>query len=119
MTLLPRLAVALVIATSTLACGGGEGVSDEAGEGAAITGAAPEAEKITITDSTGAEVSIPGPAKRIASLAPAFTEILYAIGCEDRIAITDNWSDHPAEAAKLDAAIARNLQELGFLEVEE
>jgi cobalamin transport system substrate-binding protein len=58
---------------------------------------------IEITDTFGHVVKLEKPAERIASLAPGFTEILFAIGCKDRIKIRDNWSDFPADAAALPA----------------
>ncbi len=58
---------------------------------------------IEITDTFGHVVKLEKPAQRIASLAPGFTEILFAIGCKDRIKIRDNWSDFPSDATALPA----------------
>lgn len=58
---------------------------------------------IEITDTYGHVVKLEKPAERIASLAPGFTEILFAIGCKERIKIRDNWSDFPSDAAALPA----------------
>jgi iron complex transport system substrate-binding protein len=40
------------------------------------------------------------PPERIVSLAPSVTEILYALGLEDRIAAVTNFCDYPPEAKK-------------------
>lgn len=58
---------------------------------------------IEITDTYGHVVKLEKPAQRIASLAPGFTEILFAIGCQDQITIRDNWSDFPTDATALPA----------------
>lgn len=39
--------------------------------------------------------------KRVVTLAPAVTEMLFAMGCGDRIAGTDEYSDYPPAAAAL------------------
>ncbi|MBF8280122.1 MAG: Periplasmic binding protein [candidate division NC10 bacterium] len=39
-----------------------------------------------------------GPPDRIVALAPSNTEILFALGAEDRIVAVDQWSDHPPAA---------------------
>jgi iron complex transport system substrate-binding protein len=56
-----------------------------------------------VRDDLGRLVTLDEPPRRIASLAPGFTEILFAIGCGDRIAVRDRWSDHPREAASIPA----------------
>ncbi len=58
---------------------------------------------IEITDTYGHVVKLEKPAQRIASLAPGFTEILFAIGCQDQIKIRDNWSNFPIDATALPA----------------
>ena len=47
---------------------------------------------ITVTDSMDNEVELPYPVKRIASFNPAATEILWALGAEDRIVGIDMYS---------------------------
>jgi iron complex transport system substrate-binding protein len=54
---------------------------------------------MTITDSGGTNVSFTASPKRIISLSPGATEVLYAVGASDRIVATDRFSDFP-EAAK-------------------
>ena len=54
---------------------------------------------ITVTDDAGKTVTLKAPAKRILSLAPHVTELLYAAGAGDLIVGTVDYSDFP-EAAK-------------------
>ena len=48
-----------------------------------------------LTDETGRKVKIPYPAKRIISLAPSITEILFALGLNEEIAAITNFCDYP------------------------
>jgi iron complex transport system substrate-binding protein len=48
-----------------------------------------------LTDETGRRVAIPYPAKRIISLAPSITEILFALGLNEEIAAVTNYCDYP------------------------
>ena len=41
------------------------------------------------------------PARRIVSLSPAITELLFAIGAGDRVVGRTTWCDYPAEAARI------------------
>lgn len=54
---------------------------------------------ITVTDDVGKTITLKAPAKRILSLAPHATELLYAAGAGDAIVGTVEYSDYP-EAAK-------------------
>ena len=56
---------------------------------------------VTITDAAGRTITIAAPPKRIISLAPSTTEILFAIGLAPKIVATDDFSDYPAEAKNL------------------
>jgi iron complex transport system substrate-binding protein len=62
---------------------------------------APAASGVTITDVAGRTITIAAPPKRIISLAPSTTEILFAIGLAPKIVATDDFSDYPAEAKNL------------------
>jgi len=53
---------------------------------------------ITVTDDFGESVTIRGVPQRIVSLAPSNTEILYALGLEDRIVGVTDYCDYPASA---------------------
>jgi iron complex transport system substrate-binding protein len=49
-------------------------------------------------DDAGHEVVLEAPARRIVSLAPHLTELLYAAGAGDRVVGTSEFSDYPAAA---------------------
>ena len=57
--------------------------------------AADGARTVTVTDDAGKTVTIRGIPQRIVSLAPSNTEILYALGLEDRIAAVTERCDYP------------------------
>ena len=54
----------------------------------------------TLTDDTGASLTLSVPPKRIVSLAPSNTEILFALGAGDRIVADTESCDYPPEARK-------------------
>lgn len=54
---------------------------------------------ITVKDAAGAELTFEQTPKRIVSLLPSETEILFALGLEDRIVGVTEWCNYP-EAAK-------------------
>ena len=56
---------------------------------------------VTIVDDEGTSVDIPGEPRRIVSLTPATTEILFAIGAGDRVVATTDFDDYPPEAVEL------------------
>ena len=60
---------------------------------------------ITVTDSLGRKVTIDHLPQRIVSLAPSNTEILFALGLDDRIAGVTDFCDYP-EKAKLKQHVA-------------
>ena len=53
---------------------------------------------ITVTDDAGQTVTLAQPARRIVSLAPHVTELIYAAGGGDRIVGTVSYSDYPPQA---------------------
>jgi iron complex transport system substrate-binding protein len=53
---------------------------------------------VEIRDDQGSLLRLTAPARRIVSLAPAHTEILYAIGAGDHLLAADTYSTHPPEA---------------------
>jgi iron complex transport system substrate-binding protein len=53
---------------------------------------------IELTDGLNRTVQLTGPAKRIVSLAPSNTEILFAVGAGEQVVGRDSYSDYPAEA---------------------
>lgn len=56
----------------------------------------PPISSIKLRDQLGRTVGLTQAAKRIASLSPAATESLFAVGCGNRIVLRDHWSDYPA-----------------------
>jgi iron complex transport system substrate-binding protein len=50
-------------------------------------------------DEAGRKVMVPGEPRRIVSLAPSVTEILFALGLEERVVGVTEFSNHPPEAA--------------------
>ena len=55
---------------------------------------------LTVTDDAGRQVTFAQPPKRIVSIAPSNTEILYALGLDDRIVGIDAFSNFPPEVAE-------------------
>jgi iron complex transport system substrate-binding protein len=56
---------------------------------------------ISVTDDTGATVTLPAPAQRVISLAPHVTELLYAAGGGAKVIGAVSYSDYPPEAKQL------------------
>ncbi|NML30929.1 cobalamin-binding protein [Paraburkholderia sp. G-4-1-8] len=56
---------------------------------------------ITVTDDSGAAVTLAAPAQRVISLAPHVTELLYAAGGGSKIVGAVSYSDYPPEAKQL------------------
>ena len=67
----------------------------------AATSSASSSASITVTDSAGRSVTVPGSPQRIVSLAPSTTEIAFALGLGKQIVAVDSWSDYPAETKGL------------------
>ncbi|MCC8391726.1 cobalamin-binding protein [Paraburkholderia sp. MMS20-SJTR3] len=56
---------------------------------------------ITVTDDSGATVTLPAPAQRVISLAPHVTELLYAAGGGSKMVGAVSYSDYPPAAEQL------------------
>ena len=54
---------------------------------------------LTVTDDAGRTVALDAPARRIVSLSPAVTELLYALGAGDRVVGRTTWCDYPPEVS--------------------
>ena len=55
----------------------------------------------TAEDQLGRSIRIPDDPKRVVALAPSITEIIFALGRQDRLKGTTQFSNYPAEAARL------------------
>lgn len=56
---------------------------------------------VTATGDDGRAVTLAAPPRRIVSLSPGHTEVLYAIGAGELMVGVDEFSDYPPEAARL------------------
>jgi len=61
----------------------------------------PAQAEISLRDDSGAEIRLKGPARRIVSLAPHITEILFAAGAGERVVGTSDYSDYPPAAKRI------------------
>ncbi|MGH8426697.1 MAG: cobalamin-binding protein [Gammaproteobacteria bacterium] len=61
----------------------------------------PAAAAVVLKDDLGNRIVLATPAKRIVSLAPSVTEIVYAAGAGNRLVGVSAWSDYPPAAKKL------------------
>jgi iron complex transport system substrate-binding protein len=57
--------------------------------------------EIRVTDDAGRELVLPQPARRVVSLSPHLTEILFHVAAGDRLVGTVRFGDHPPEATRL------------------
>ncbi len=64
----------------------------------ALATARPAHAAITVTDDTGAPVTLDAPAQRVVSLAPHVTELIYAAGGGAKLVGAVSYSDYPPEA---------------------
>ncbi len=56
---------------------------------------------VVVTDADGTSFSLPQPARRIISLAPHITELMFAVGAGERLVGTVEYSDYPKRARSL------------------
>jgi iron complex transport system substrate-binding protein len=68
---------------------------------ASATPGAVALDELRLVDDLGREIVLSEPARRIVSLAPSNTEILFALGAADQLVGRDQFSDYPAEAAQV------------------
>jgi len=68
---------------------------------AACAYALPAQAAITVTDDTGATVTLAAPAQRVISLAPHVTELIYAAGGGAKLVGAVSYSDYPPQAKQI------------------
>jgi iron complex transport system substrate-binding protein len=90
--------LAVAVAALALACGSGRSEEPSATTTPVVTSAA-AAFPLSVTDSSSTTVEFTAAPRRIISLSPGATEVLYAVGAGDRVVATDRFSDYP-EAAR-------------------
>lgn len=90
------LALLVLGAVAVTGCG-----SDSSSGGGASPAASASSGPITVTDGSGQTVTLKQPATRIVSLAPANTEIAYAVGAGDKMVAGTSYDDYPAAAKSL------------------
>jgi iron complex transport system substrate-binding protein len=56
---------------------------------------------VTLTDGLGRKVTLPAPARRVVSLSPSNTELVYELGAGSQLVGRDDLSDYPADAKSL------------------
>ena len=95
--IIPAALALLVLGAVALA---GCGSSSSSGGGASPAASASSG-PITVTDGSGQTVTLKQPAARIVSLAPANTEIAYAVGAGDKMVAGTSYDDYPAAAKSL------------------
>jgi iron complex transport system substrate-binding protein len=81
--------------------------------GASVSASNITARKLTVVDDTGHRVTVSYPPRRIVSLAPGATEMLFAAGAGGQVVATDDASDEPPAARKLP-----KLGDLGNVDME-
>ena len=79
---------------------------------AAFTLSTTAAAVITVVDDAGKTVTLQSPAKRILSLAPHLTELLFAAGAGDTIVGTVEYSDYPEAAKRIPRVGSHNSLDL-------
>lgn len=89
----------LALSTFVLACSNGQQAAKEE-QGNTPSSEAPVGHQYpyTFVDSLGREITIQQEPQKIISLSPAITEILFAIGVEDKIIGVTDFCDYPEEA---------------------
>ena len=64
-------------------------------------GPAPDARAVTLVDDAGDTIRLSGPPRRIVSLNPVVTELVFALGAGERLVGRTKECDFPAQAARI------------------
>jgi ABC-type Fe3+-hydroxamate transport system, periplasmic component len=99
-----RTLIGLFVILLLVACGAAQTPAATSGPTnlpAATLAPMPTESTITLSDGLKRTITLKGPALRVVSLAPANTEILYAIGAGVQVVGRDETSDYPAAAQNL------------------
>jgi iron complex transport system substrate-binding protein len=96
-----KLLFPLLIVPLLTACGPARNSTPAAVSTEPPASAVPATSSITLADGLNRTVTLSGPAQHVVSLAPANTEILFAIGAGAQVVGRDETSDYPAEALVL------------------
>jgi iron complex transport system substrate-binding protein len=73
---------------------------------------------IIVTDQLGRRVTVPERPQRIVALAPSITEIIFDLGCQDRLVGVTRYSDSPPQAKSLPQVgsyVQLNLEKIAAL----
>ena len=84
----------------------------------ALLSASSTAAEISLKDDLGRTVEMAAPAKRIVTLAPALTELVFTAGAGGRVVGVSAFSDYPPQAKKLpqvSSAVSWSLEEIAAL----
>jgi len=80
----------------------------------------PTAAQVVVMDEDGKEFRLDSPARKVISLAPSNTEILFAVGAGKEVIAREDFSNYPEEATKLPSVGGNmgkyNLEEVARLE---
>jgi iron complex transport system substrate-binding protein len=87
------LAMAALALSALAGCGSGRAVT--AGDGGGTAQGSPGL-PVTLADDAGRKVTLKSAARRVVSLAPANTEIMYSLGAVDRVVGVTTFDDYPA-----------------------
>ena len=94
-------ALAVILAVLLVACGAAAPAAAPSATPTAGPTASAAIFPMTVTDDRGKEISLPAEPRRIVSIAPSATEIVYALGAGDLLVAVDDFSDYPVEAQAL------------------
>lgn len=69
----------------------------------------------TFTDDQGTEITLKRPARRLVSLAPNITEMIYSIGAEDKLVGRSEACNYPYEVSEIDEVSLSPVLDVNFL----